>query len=1180
MNRAELTTILNHTGRIARRVILVLLGVLAVVLLAVILALSRPQTRRALLEQGIARAGSLLDGELTVGEADWPGLGRIVLLNVDWQVEGRALAHVDSLVVDLDVGALGARDITVREVLLAGVTADVAGIQASLPATETPPDTMAQATPGELQPPPAPLRPGALSPLPSLAVERFAVHRVAATITAEQTVWLDRLLARVDLRAGRPGELELAIRARPLPDFAVAWYLDGQLDQESLRLATAPLTVDHVDSIPPIDKLATSGLIEVPRAQVDALLAGQVDWPTLAVRDLDIDGDLGQWRLGASLRGREPGELTIASSLPRAPRAMLGGLAAAGLDTLATGWIDTLGNRWHHQEAPGLSLQVGLVPPAADAEIWRGKIDATGRVVLPAVRTLAPLLPPELRVDAWGPLIVNLDAAVDARQGMPRGRLRADLAESDWLDVALIDLHADTTEAVLDTLTILLPGLEMHAGGRVDRQSVDLALQLDLPDARLARLWDDPVLTDLEASLHADVTARGAWPLPQTRLDAIASAVTPQATVPRAIVRARASTDSLAFSVELPEGLTTPTQAVQKLSLGFAGVPADSLRRLDGRLTLAGRADPLGLDLDTGVALADLTTAPSGTLTVDTLAVRFEDHELRNVAPWTLAFATADTSASISGLQMSGGLGLLNLDALADVDSLAADLGLDLRLDLTPLAALIDDPAVASFLPEATLTVGGRMQAAGAPGSPWATGDLRVGFADHEELSRLAAESRVTLTGAGTPPRELEILAREGGRPRVDFDLNLLAADTNLVRVRVDAPLPDGSDRADSLRVSLTADRADLANLQPLLPSGIELSGRFDADTRISGELAYTEDVPDLALGGGLRLEDLRLSLPDGSWLAMDGNVELDGTSLAPQVRGGLDIDGGLLRIPDPPPTLLPADGEAMLWELTPPDTVATAAASVDSSDVAVLTQAILPELEFKVTCPGRLWLRGQGLDIELAGDLTLRLKEGLPAIEGELEAVQGTMTQLGHVFRLQRGRIVFYADENALDPELDLALGVRVKDYSVRILVGGSANEPTLAFESDPELTDGDIVSLLLFGYTADELDEGQSSLLAERAGQIAAAYGANALAESVAKEIGVDVLSIAPREGDEDTTALTVGKYLSPRVLVRYEQLLDEESAFFVHLDYHFWRELKLHTQVSQGEQSGAELKWSTDW
>jgi translocation and assembly module TamB len=168
------------------------------------------------------------------------------------------------------------------------------------------------------------------------------------------------------------------------------------------------------------------------------------------------------------------------------------------------------------------------------------------------------------------------------------------------------------------------------------------------------------------------------------------------------------------------------------------------------------------------------------------------------------------------------------------------------------------------------------------------------------------------------------------------------------------------------------------------------------------------------------------------------------------------------------------------------------------------------------------------------------------------------------------------------INPDLDLALGLRVGAYDITIALIGTANEPRLEFRSSPELSDGDIVAVLLFGKTADELDEGQTGVMAERAAQMALAYGSVALQERLAKELGVDVLSIAPSTGNSEKSSLTVGKYLNPRVMVRYEQVLSEQSTFFVHLDYSLAasQEWRLHSQLSEGNASGVEIKWQRDW
>ena len=47
-----------------------------------------------------------------------------------------------------------------------------------------------------------------------------------------------------------------------------------------------------------------------------------------------------------------------------------------------------------------------------------------------------------------------------------------------------------------------------------------------------------------------------------------------------------------------------------------------------------------------------------------------------------------------------------------------------------------------------------------------------------------------------------------------------------------------------------------------------------------------------------------------------------------------------------------------------------------------------------------RFWLRGRGLDVELAGQLQLALQEGAPTVVGELGPVGGVLVVLGRTFQ------------------------------------------------------------------------------------------------------------------------------------------------------------------------------------
>lgn len=588
----------------------------------------------------------------------------------------------------------------------------------------------------------------------------------------------------------------------------------------------------------------------------------------------------------------------------------------------------------------------------------------------------------------------------------------------------------------------------------------------------------------------------------------------------------------------------------------------------------------------------DFDLEVSGTIHLAEVALQLADStRITCDGEVALAGTTSHPRAEVD-FSLAGDLGRLDLRAEASRDSLTAQGDLDLRLAseiLRPYLPL----AQQTLLPRGTVAVSGRIEAAGPVAAPWASGALQLAVIDQPELAALTTALELRLGGRGRLPSPLFDSDARWRQESLSLDLSLLDTGIELLRLSVLAPLPHLAAAADSVDVRLQAPALDLSRLVPLLPAGTNLNGLFAAATRLHGVLHLAERDPELDLDGWMQIANLRLQLPEGSRLALSGRLDLAGTSLAPRVRGGLEVAGGLIRLPDPPPSLLPVAGEALLWQAAaaamptampePDSPAASAPPAPTAADTAVARTAlprILPDLVFTLTSPGDLWLRGQGLDVELAGDLSLLVRGDRIAVEGELQAVQGTMRQIGHLFRLERGRVIFDGSETELNPELDLALGVRIGQYRLGILLGGTALVPTLRFTSDPELSEGDILATLLFGKPLDELDEGQTGLLASRAAQIAAAYGTTRLQENLARQLGIDVVSISPREDDEQTTVLAVGKYLSPRVMVRYEQLLRQSSAFFVHLDYAFAGAFRLHTQISQGEESGVQLKWQRDW
>jgi translocation and assembly module TamB len=293
--------------------------------------------------------------------------------------------------------------------------------------------------------------------------------------------------------------------------------------------------------------------------------------------------------------------------------------------------------------------------------------------------------------------------------------------------------------------------------------------------------------------------------------------------------------------------------------------------------------------------------------------------------------------------------------------------------------------------------------------------------------------------------------------------------------------------------------------------------------------------------------------------------VDLAGTGQAPTLRGDIQIENGVIFLPEPAQNLHAAGGDALLWKQVPQGTATHAPAGVAMSAEPYPAQSVSQppatragetaapalDLEIELSIPGGLWLRGQGLNVELSGDLMLRQRAGRPAVSGDLKAAGGTFRFLGRTFTVERGLVSFSGQER-IDPELDLRLLCKLEEMRFWVEFGGTLQKPQLALTSDPEMPEGDIMSVLLFGRPLNELNSDQVQLVRQRATDLVTLYGTAQLEAQLAQQLGMDIVAIRRSQGQADRSSLVIGKYISRRALLKYEQVLGDLSAFFINLEY----------------------------
>ena len=471
----------------------------------------------------------------------------------------------------------------------------------------------------------------------------------------------------------------------------------------------------------------------------------------------------------------------------------------------------------------------------------------------------------------------------------------------------------------------------------------------------------------------------------------------------------------------------------------------------------------------------------------------------------------------------------------------------------------------------------GRLAVTGTPSDPAIEADAAIEFPEVPELSRYRLELSGTVDPANGVTGDLILLRGEAsamtGHARIPGRISL-------------TPPAFTPDTGGDIDVRTEAEQLRLEEFNALLPPSLRASGALSFELSAKGPF---ED-PDLA--GRIAGEDVTVQLPDRSRALAGGEAILAGTGKRPKLTGVVEVENAMVRVPETPRNLLPADGVAMLWEEQAFRLAFHPVAFTHGGDDHPRSPSLpdatgrpidrLPpdaELALTVRIPGGFWIVGRGLEVELAGELAMKLEDGIPIAVGELRPVRGQLETLGRIFDVEKGTVIFYGQDE-LNPTLDLALSAKIQDVTVRVLLTGTAQKPELNLTSEPEMEEGDIMSYLLFGKTLDELDQAQMGLVETRALDLARGFAVAKLQEALSRQLGVDLVRFRQEEGESGGSFLVIGKYLSRRALVKYEHELERGRDLGINLEYWLTRSFKLETHVSPSMDSGAEVSWSREY
>ena len=259
--------------------------------------------------------------------------------------------------------------------------------------------------------------------------------------------------------------------------------------------------------------------------------------------------------------------------------------------------------------------------------------------------------------------------------------------------------------------------------------------------------------------------------------------------------------------------------------------------------------------------------------------------------------------------------------------------------------------------------------------------------------------------------------------------------------------------------------------------------------------------------------------------LSLSGSGQLQTGKRSVQLRGDLMVDRGLIDLgPEDMPQL--------------------------SDDVVVLnatpkaTENPLIGIDLRVGLGEKLSVRGRGIDARIGGNLRIKSVPGEAlSASGLLQVTRGTYTAYGRELVIERGLLRF--DGPPGNPSLDIRAMRRGTEVEPGVMITGRVLAPRIRLVSEPQVPDTEKLSWLVLGQGLSGTTDKQAGVLQEAAASLLTQSAAAGIQSQLAGSLGLDIITISRRPDNVQQRIITLGKRLSSRLYVSYQQGLQAAGS-----------------------------------
>ncbi|AJK47432.1 translocation/assembly module TamB domain-containing protein [Burkholderia plantarii] len=312
---------------------------------------------------------------------------------------------------------------------------------------------------------------------------------------------------------------------------------------------------------------------------------------------------------------------------------------------------------------------------------------------------------------------------------------------------------------------------------------------------------------------------------------------------------------------------------------------------------------------------------------------------------------------------------------------------------------------------------------------------------------------------------------------------------------------------------------------------------------RALGRVRLDGDAPDLT--ASIVADKLELFASPDRKLSLSGNasVQNDGPRGQLAINGKFTVDRALFDLPESSAPQLSDDVVIVRPDGTVPGETKTAS-GVPKAIAEKPAPSLGPRANIDIDLGDHFRFQGHGADLGLRGTITVMSAPGLPLrAVGNVRVTEGsTYSTFGRKLAIENGFFTFNGP--IANPGINILAMRRNQEVEAGVQVTGTVQSPTAKLVSEPNVTDNEKLSWLLFGHGTDQGNNlGQQNTMTTALALLGSASG-----KRIAQTVGLDEFTIGRSDvGLTDPQVVQLSKAINERFVLGYEQGLQSASNAF---------------------------------